>query len=82
MLGDSELASEGRLEVADVVVGPGAAGMDQWSTPVLSGRSERSYEGRSRIWLQWVLKKQLEVGESVCYLLDQLEDAGELLEAS
>ena len=35
---------------------------------------------RSENWLQWVLKKQSEVGEGVCYLLDQLEGAGDSLE--
>ena len=74
------LAGGDRPEVADVVVSLGAVGTDQWSTLVLSGCPERSFEGRSRIWLQWVLKKQPEVGGGVCYHLDQVEAAGGLLD--
>ena len=80
--GDSELAGGGHLEVADVVVGLGTVGMDQWSTPELPGSLERSFAARRRISLQWVLKKQPEVDRSVCYPSDQEEDAGELLEGS
>ena len=51
------------------------------SPPVLPGRSERSFEARARNGDFWVLQESPEVGRAVCYLLDQPEGTGELLEA-
>ena len=56
--------------------------MDQWSTPELPGRLERSFAAQRKIRLQWVLKKQPEVDRSVCCSPDREEDVGELLEGS
>ena len=79
-LADSVLADGGRPVIADAVDYSGASESPQRSTPELLGCSEQSFDGRRENWLQWVLKKQSEVGEGVCYLLDQPEGTGDLLE--
>ena len=68
--GASELAGRGQLEVADVIVGPGALGTDQWSAPELPGRSEAASADRSEISLLWVHRRWLEVGVMMYYPLD------------
>ena len=67
--------------VAGAVDSSGASGSPQWCALVLPRCSEQSFDGRRENWLQWVLKKQPEVGEGVCYLLDESKGTGGLLVA-
>ena len=73
-------AGGGRPEDTELVVGSGVLETVQWSSPELHGSLERCFDGRSGVLLLWVLCRLPEVGRAVCCSLDQVEDAGDLLE--
>ena len=77
----SVVAGEVGPGAVDVIGGLRTSGSPQWSLPELPERLERSFADRREKWVFWVHSKTPEVGGDVYCPLDQLEDAGELLEA-